>query len=180
MTSGSYNVAGKVFILGEYSVLGGFPAVVASVAPRFSGATSRTSTREDKYHPESPVGRFLLWAQSSEEVYELNSEFENAVAHLLRQRGFEVVPQVGVASYRIDLAVRHPNDPGRYILGIECDGATYHAGRSARDRDRLRQAALEKLGWRIHRIWSPDWFRNRKREIDKVVCRINEALQVGQ
>jgi very-short-patch-repair endonuclease len=118
--------------------------------------------------------------QSSEDVHEPNSEFENAVAHLLRQRGFEIVPQVGVASYRIDLAVRHPKDPGRYMLGIESDGAAYHSGRSARDRDRLRTAVLEKLGWKIHRIWSPDWFRNRKREIDKVVYRINEVLQGGQ
>ncbi|HKX28440.1 MAG TPA: DUF4011 domain-containing protein [Blastocatellia bacterium] len=105
-----------------------------------------------------------------------DSEFEIAVARALSQRGYEVVPQVGVASYRIDLAVTHPRKPGSYILGIECDGATYHSSRSARDRDRLRQAVLEGLGWEIHRIWSTGWFRNRDQEIDKVVHRINGLL----
>jgi mevalonate kinase len=62
MRSKSYDIAGKVFILGEYAVLGGLPAVAASVAPRFSGSLSRSASREDAYHPESPVGRFLLWA----------------------------------------------------------------------------------------------------------------------
>jgi very-short-patch-repair endonuclease len=108
---------------------------------------------------------------------EPDSEFEIVVADALRKRGFIVVPQVGVASYRIDLAVRHPEKPGSYILGVECDGATYHSSRSARDRDRLRQAVLEGLGWNIHRIWSTDWFRNREKEIDKVVNRITELLQ---
>ncbi len=107
-----------------------------------------------------------------------DSEFEIVVADALRKRGYEVTPQVGVASYRIDLAVRHPEKPGSYILGVECDGATYHSSRSARDRDRLRQAVLERLGWNIHRIWSTDWFRNREKEIDKVVFRITELLQI--
>lgn len=108
---------------------------------------------------------------------EPDSEFEIVVADELRKRGLEVVPQVGVASYRIDLAIRHPEKPGSYILGVECDGATYHSSPSARDRDRLRQAVLEDLGWSIHRIWSTNWFRNRSRELDKVVERVNALLQ---
>jgi very-short-patch-repair endonuclease len=107
---------------------------------------------------------------------EPDSDFEVVVASALQKRGFEVVPQVGVANYWIDMAVRHPKKPGTFILGIECDGATYHSSRSARDRDRIREAVLKGLGWNIHRIWSTDWFRNGEREIDKVIARIKELL----
>lgn len=70
------------------------------------------------------------------------------------QNGIEVEPQVGTAGFFIDIAVKDQKNPGRYVMGIECDGATYHSLRSARDRDRLRQEVLEGLGWRLHRIWS--------------------------
>lgn len=88
-----------------------------------------------------------------------DSEFEASVCRALRDRGWEVHPQVGCAGFAIDLAVVDPRAPGRYLLGIECDGATYHSSATARDRDRLRQAVLEGLGWQIHRVWSTDWFQ---------------------
>jgi very-short-patch-repair endonuclease len=86
------------------------------------------------------------------------NDFEEAVGTVLRLAGYEVVPQVGVAGFFIDLAVKHPSKNGPYLLGIECDGASYHSAKSARDRDRLRQEILENLGWKIYRIWSTDWF----------------------
>ena len=104
---------------------------------------------------------------------EADSPFEDAVAAALRARGHEIEHQVGSAGFFIDLAVVDPDRPGRYMLGIECDGAKYHSARSARDRDRLRQQVLEGLGWTIHRIWSTDWFRNRERELS----RIEEAIR---
>ncbi|MER3419631.1 MAG: hypothetical protein C4290_03495 [Chloroflexota bacterium] len=88
------------------------------------------------------------------------SEFEVVVRDALVGRGYEVDCQVGVSGYRIDLAVRAPNAPGRYIVGIECDGATYHSTRTARDRDRIRQMVLENLGWKILRVWSTEWIRD--------------------
>jgi very-short-patch-repair endonuclease len=91
-----------------------------------------------------------------------------------------MVAQVGVAGFFIDLGVVHPKKPGAFILGVECDGATYHSGRSARDRDRIRQQALENLGWKIHRIWSTDWFKYREREVSKLVDRINETLAIEE
>ncbi len=105
------------------------------------------------------------------------NDFERAVGDVLREKGYEVVPQVGVAGFFIDLAVRHPAKAGTYLLGIECDGASYHSGRSPRDRDRLRQEILENLGWKIHRIWSTDWFRSRGNEIKRLVRRIESLLQ---
>lgn len=89
-----------------------------------------------------------------------DSDFEVAVMDALRKQGFACVPQVGVAGFFIDAAVIDPGRSGYYLMGIECDGATYHSAKSTRDRDRLRQSILERLGWRIRRIWSTDWYKN--------------------
>ncbi len=89
-----------------------------------------------------------------------DNDFEISIMNLLRDNGYECRPQIGVAGYFIDLGVIDPGKPGRYLMGVECDGATYHSAKSARDRDRLRQQVLEGLGWRIRRIWSTDWFKN--------------------
>ncbi len=106
---------------------------------------------------------------------EPDSPFEEAVIAALQRQGYELHPQVGAAGFRIDIGVVDSEKPGRYLLGIECDGATYHSARSARDRDRLRQEVLENLGWRIHRIWSTDWFRDPSREIERAVEAIEKA-----
>jgi len=68
--------------------------------------------------------------------------------------------QVGCSGFRIDLGLKMP-DSSDYVLAIECDGATYHSSKNARDRDRLRQEILERMGWKFYRIWSTDWFRNK-------------------
>ena len=101
------------------------------------------------------------------------SDFEIAVMSALRDKGFECVPQVGVAGFFIDIAVVDPGNRGRYLMGIECDGATYHSAKSARDRDRLRQSILERLGWRIRRIWSTDWFSNPHAELQPIIQELN-------
>ncbi|MCG8550680.1 MAG: AAA domain-containing protein [Desulfobacterales bacterium] len=101
------------------------------------------------------------------------SDFEIAVMDALKEEGFECVPQVGVAGFFIDLAVLDPGNPGRYLMGIECDGATYHSAKSVRDRDRLRQTILERLGWNIKRIWSTDWFKNPSGELQPIIRELN-------
>jgi very-short-patch-repair endonuclease len=106
---------------------------------------------------------------------EPDSEFEGAVIAALAKRGVEVDAQVGTAGFFIDIAVKDPENPGTYLLGIECDGATYHSSRSARDRDRLRQDVLEGLGWTLHRIWSTEWYRNPERELTRVLDAIERA-----
>ncbi|TGE20639.1 DUF3320 domain-containing protein [Hymenobacter aquaticus] len=105
----------------------------------------------------------------------LESPFEEAVHRALTARGYTVRPRVGSQGFSLDLAVVDPDQPGRYLLGIECDGAMYHSARSARDRDRLRQQVLENVGWQLHRIWSTDWFRDPARETERVVQVIEAA-----
>jgi len=105
------------------------------------------------------------------------NDFEDAIASALRDRGLDVDQQVGAGTYRIDMAIRDPRNRSRYVLGIECDGATYHSARSARDRDVLRQDVLRTQGWRIHRIWSTDWWRDPARSIDSVLRSLEQAQQ---
>jgi len=103
------------------------------------------------------------------------NDFEDAVAERLRERGLRVDQQVGASEYRIDLAIRDPRDPHRYLLGVECDGATYHSAKTARDRDLLREQVLHDLGWRLHRIWSTNWFRDPDRAIETVLRAVERA-----
>lgn len=105
------------------------------------------------------------------------SPFEEEVLRTLDRLGYEAVPQVGVAGYRLDIGVRDPSRPGSYVLGIECDGAAYHSSKVARDRDRLRQQVLEGLGWRIHRIWGPSWYRDRAAQEGRLAGAIEAALR---
>jgi len=104
---------------------------------------------------------------------ELNTEFEDSLYEFLRSHNYDVHKQVGCAGFRIDLAVVDPDEKGKYLVGIECDGETYHSSPVARDRDRLRQQILEGLEWHIYRVWSTDWYRNRA-ESEK---RLLEAVQ---
>jgi len=105
------------------------------------------------------------------------SPFERAVHDALTARGWSVDRQVGCSAYRIDLAVKHPEKPGRYLLGVECDGASYHSAATARDRDRIRQGVLERLGWRIHRVWSTDWFMDPARCLHRLEQALEAALR---
>jgi very-short-patch-repair endonuclease len=104
------------------------------------------------------------------------SPFEEHVASVVEGLGYEVVPQVGTAGYRVDLGVRHPDWVHGFIAGIECDGATYHSSKSARDRDRLREEILTRLGWNLHRIWSTDWFTNPQMERDRIKTFLADRL----
>lgn len=102
--------------------------------------------------------------------------FERDVRDALANAGVPVVPQYGVSGYFIDFAAQHPERPGEMVLAIECDGASYHSIPTARDRDRLRQEHLERLGWTFHRIWSTEWFRSREQEINKAVDAYLQAV----
>jgi very-short-patch-repair endonuclease len=102
----------------------------------------------------------------------VNTPFEQQVCEALRARGYDVHTQVGCSGYRIDLAIVDPKAPGRYLLGIECDGANYHRAKTARDRDRLRETILRGLGWQLHRVWSSDWWHHP----EAVLAKIDQAI----
>jgi very-short-patch-repair endonuclease len=111
------------------------------------------------------TGNFGLGEVTGEDF---DSEFEIQVCERLQALGYDVKRQIGASGFRVDLAVSDPDKPGRFTLGIECDGAQFHSSRSARDRDRLRQQVLESHGWIIHRVWSADWYLRPQAELKKI------------
>ncbi|WP_455907752.1 DUF3320 domain-containing protein [Streptomyces mirabilis] len=150
------------------------------VVASFRGSGLADSANESVQH----LKRYLEYTENGPAVLaqdvtqadaEPDSPFEESVLQVLRDWGYRVQPQVGVAGYRIDIGVRHPEFPGAYALGIECDGAMYHSSRTARDRDRLREEVLAGLGWRLHRIWGTDWYRGRA----AAELRLREAVELA-
>ena len=129
---------------------------------RVNPTSSRGVIALKGYLEYAETGRLETWRETNRPP---DSDFEVAVADSLRRHGIECVAQLGVSDYFIDLAVKHPGVADGYILAIECDGATYHSAKSVRDRDRLRQMVLEQRGWKVHRIWSTDWFRDPEGQI---------------
>jgi very-short-patch-repair endonuclease len=139
--------------------------------------TKASGVADLKYYLEFAIkGPRAILAQSSPTGLPPESPFEAQVMQYLQEDGWQVHPQVGCSSYRIDLAVVDPEAPGRYLLAVECDGATYHSAATARDRDKLRQMVLERLGWRVHRIWSTEWWTNPQRE----KARLHAAIEAAQ
>lgn len=104
------------------------------------------------------------------------NDFETEVFDVLTAQGLKLIPQLGASQFRIDMVAQHPSKPGRFVLAIECDGATYHSSYTARDRDRLRQQQLENLGWRFHRIWSTDWFMRKVDEVKRAMLAYQAAI----
>ncbi|MDE0267994.1 MAG: AAA domain-containing protein [Acidimicrobiaceae bacterium] len=109
---------------------------------------------------------------------ELNA-FELDIFDKLREAGLQVEAQYGASGYRIDFAIRHPDIPNRFALAVEADGASYHSTPTSRDRDRLRQENLERLGWRFCRIWSTDWFNDHQAEVDRVCEELRRAVNTA-
>ncbi len=104
------------------------------------------------------------------------SPFQEEVAERLRAAGHDCRETMDASGFFVDIAVVHPNHTDRYVLGIECDGDSYHSSQAARDRDRLKEQVLGSLGWRLHRIWSTDWFADPEYELERVLQAINDAL----
>jgi hypothetical protein len=104
-----------------------------------------------------------------------DSTLEAAVAAAVRDLGVMPVPRVGVGSFRVDIGIRDESQGDQFLLGVETDGESYRATPTARDRDRLREEVLTKLGWRIHRVWSLDWVQNREAELHRLVEALEEA-----
>lgn len=131
------------------------------------------------------LGRYLEFAKRGIEALAIDltqsagdaeSPFEVDVLRVIRSWGYDATPQIGSAGYRVDIGVRDPKNVSKFVLGVECDGASYHSARNARDRDRLRQEVLEGLGWTIHRIWSTLWFHDREDQMRRLRAAIEAAV----
>lgn len=144
------------------------------------------NTERSKARGVADLKAFLEYAEKGPEaiaariegsVGGFDSPFEEAVSEALVCKGWQVVPQVGVSGFRVDLGIRHPDKPGAFLAGVECDGATYHRSAVARDRDKTRQMVLENLGWSILRVWSPDWWYDANSATETIDQQLTLLLQ---
>ncbi|WP_420121977.1 DUF3320 domain-containing protein [Nakamurella sp.] len=151
--------------------------IVSSFAPaRITGVTSAGPLHLRGYLDFAARGAAALVHDTPTATADAGGGFEAQVAQVVRSWGYPVHARVGAAGYRIDLAVRHPDRPGEYLLGIECDGAAYRSATTARDRDRLRHQVLDGLGWRIHRIWAISWWRDRPTQEARLRAALDQAV----
>ena len=157
----------------EVVVFASFDAAMIDLTRTSSEAVRDLKTYLD-FAERGPVA--LGGAIRSESHHAYANDFEQAVADGLRRRGWTVHTQIGVSKFSIDLGIVHPDAPGRYLAGVECDGATYHAMATARDRDRVRQIVLENLGWTILRVWSTDYFIDPEAALDRLHAGIEKVL----
>ena len=123
---------------------------------------------------------YLRFAQSGAQVDgasggQSTDRLVNVLQAQLAEKGYDVQTHVGIAGVFVDLAVVDPDNADRYLLGIDVDGESYRASRSARDRDRTRQAVLGSQGWAMHRIWSLEWFKRPTEELNNVIDAIEKA-----
>lgn len=152
--------------------------IVSSISAADVADSSNESVRQfRRYLDYAARGPQSLALDDTGSLGAPESPFEESVLEVIRSWGYQVVPQVGTAGYRIDIAVRHPDQPGAYMLAVECDGYMYHSSRAARDRDRLRQEVLEGLGWRLHRIWGTAWYRARDHEEKRLRDALERAMR---
>ena len=158
--------------------------LVGSIAPTDIDTDKTSSEGVKMLRSYIEFARQGISAIESELSYDNNlnfdSPFEEAVYDFLMAKGYNVITQIGCSGFRIDMAIKDPVLSGKFVLGIECDGATYHSSRTARERDRLRQEMLESMGWRIYRIWSTDWIKDPKSEEEKLVTAVENALKRTQ
>jgi very-short-patch-repair endonuclease len=155
--------------------------VIASIMPSeiidSGGERSIVFLRKYLEYASSNTSRLeVIGAMFGSGKQERESPFEDSIAHAIVKMGYSVETQVGCSGYRMDIAVRHPQDPSQYVLAVECDGATYHSTKVVRDRDRLRQEVLKGLGWDVWRIWSSSWYQSRRTQEQLLEKAIQDAV----
>ncbi|MBY6033270.1 DUF4011 domain-containing protein [Marinobacter daepoensis] len=109
-------------------------------------------------------------------VADIVSPFEAAVAEGLQRKGWEVHSQVGASAYQVDLGIVHPEVPGTYLAGIECDGEMYRSAPFARERDNIRQSVMGGLGWTLYRVWATDWWTDPEKALETMDAALRTQL----
>lgn len=117
--------------------------------------------------------------QGTQAIDDIQAPLEAAVARSLQSKGWDVHSQVGASAYRIDIGIAHPDVPGTYLAGIECDGEMYLSSPYARERDKIRQSVMEGLGWTLFRVWATDWWTNPEKALEDLDGALRKRLEQG-
>ena len=121
------------------------------------------------------AGRALALDENSAGLYRHADGADGIVKTIcdeLKAAGYETDIAVGHSEYRIDIGVIDPKHPEKYILGILLDGDSYRSAKTTRDREVAQLTVLKGLGWKLHRVWTMDWWDNSRKELDRILDRI--------
>lgn len=107
-----------------------------------------------------------------------NDAGQNGIADIicrtLAEKGYDTQRSVGHSEYRIDIGVVDPKNPEKYLLGILLDGISYASAGTTRDREIAQTGVLNGLGWELIRIWSMDWWDNSRKEMNRILEKLEE------
>jgi hypothetical protein len=87
------------------------------------------------------------------------SDFSLEVKKFLEDEGYDLDYMVGFSNKKIEICIKDKKTKD-YIIAIECDGNTYYESRLCRDRNRLRNEMLTRMGFRYIRVYSTAWYKD--------------------
>src|SRR5690606_31657420 len=108
----------------------------------------------------------------------LNSyQLSKAISKKLEEKGLQVKNNIGTSGFKVDIGIVHPQNENQYILGIIVDGEYYYNAQTTNDREMVMPAVLGGLGWKLHRIWSMDWYENSSLIVNAIVAKVQQLLE---
>ncbi len=131
---------------------------------------------------------FLLFAKYG--IDSISNTFDNVaeisevsiadfLASDLRNKGFVVDVNVGASTFKVDLAIRNPDNADEYLIGVLLDGRSYVSSPTCRDRNIVQPSMLKRLNWKLIRVWSVEYFDHKEEVIARIVNAINAAKNGG-
>jgi hypothetical protein len=102
--------------------------------------------------------------------------FIDELAVALAERGLVVERAVGLSKFKLDLAVRRPEDERGWRLGVIADGPSWAALDTVSDRDGAPALLESIMRWpRIERVWLPAWIRDRDDALEAILSAVDEV-----
>lgn len=138
--------------------------------------TSANGVRQLKAFLEyAKTGSLPLQEQSVRRKDSETSGIVGDICQELRRNGYQVRTQVGHSKFHIDIGVVDPRNDERYLAGILLDGEQYADAKTTTDRELSQIDILNGLGWKLYRIWTLDWWDNKKRETERLILFLKKA-----
>ena len=170
----------------EAAECGGVQGQVGDVV--FTSMTAdRIDLRRTKSKGVEALKDFLEFAEKGrlqegprDEFYQKNQGILEHICRRIEEEGFRCQTGVGHSKFKIDIAVLNPYCEEEYLLGIMLDGSSYAQSENTRDREVAQPGVLKGLGWKLHRVWTMDWWDNRDRELEKIVQILRQEREAAR
>ncbi len=116
------------------------------------------------------------------ENLKFNSQFEKNIyesIHTIIENKYnlKVTTNYNDLGYKIDLLIYNPKK-NRPILIIEADSAMNGSFVPSRERDLSRKEFIENRGYNFYRIWSLNWLKNKKKEMNNLFNELDRILKI--